>query len=603
MPANFKNIVVCDFEYEVAPGDLPNPLCMVAHVLDEKLQHERAVRVWRGEFGPVPPFDIGPDTLFVAYSAWAELTCFLQLGWRFPAHVFDLHTCYLAVSNVLLPHDDETRKKPRKRLPDACRAYDIAGWENIDKEDIAKAIGEGTWRGRYSREEILAYCETDVTKSAELLRRQVRGHRNYAPTDTKRVLHWSNYSAKTISRIQAKGMPIDVDLWQLVQENKKQVIRHLIRVFDPSRGADVQIYNDDGEWSYERFERYLAHTGVAAWPRHESGQLDASSDAFKLMHHIPGIERLHALRDSLGVIVRARLPIGKDGRNRPSLFPFGTATGRNAHGKSLFNAHAGMRSFMRFDPDTVGVYLDWRTQEVGVAAALSGDPQMIEDYNGGDVYHALAKMCGLTNDPDPKSWKKREKAQRQRMKALQLGINYGMGVPSLARGLDRHPLIASAIIERHRARYPIYWRWRENEAWNAMLNRRAVSQFGWPMHVTTSPNRRTLYNFPMQSGGAEMLRYAAWRMVEAGLVPSMLVHDAILIEAKSRADVDLAVEIMREAGRVTCKGLAIGADADQGKEMIPGQRFRDARPVAKEMWASIMQALQEIGALPPGEIP
>ena len=54
------------------------------------------------------------------------------------------------------------------------------------------------------------------------------------------------------------------------------------------------------------------------------------SDAFRLMYHVPGIEGLHALRDSLGFIVKARLPIGKDGRNRPSLFPFGTATGRNA---------------------------------------------------------------------------------------------------------------------------------------------------------------------------------------------------------------------------------------------------------------------------------
>ena len=37
------------------------------------------------------------------------------------------------------------------------------------------------------------------------------------------------------------------------------------------------------------------------------------------MYHVPGIEGLHALRDSLGFIVKARLPIGQDGRNRPSL--------------------------------------------------------------------------------------------------------------------------------------------------------------------------------------------------------------------------------------------------------------------------------------------
>ena len=78
---------------------------------------------------------------------------------------------------------------------------------------------------------------------------------------------------------------------------------------------------------------------------------NSTGDAFRMMYAVhPAIEGLHALRDSLGVIVRARIPIGRDGRNRPSLFPFGTATGRNAQAKSLFNAHASMRSFMRF-PD------------------------------------------------------------------------------------------------------------------------------------------------------------------------------------------------------------------------------------------------------------
>ena len=57
-----------DFEYEIADGDLPRVLCMVAYVLDADLRHVRTIRRWRGEFGSAPPFDIGPDTLFVAYS-------------------------------------------------------------------------------------------------------------------------------------------------------------------------------------------------------------------------------------------------------------------------------------------------------------------------------------------------------------------------------------------------------------------------------------------------------------------------------------------------------------------------------------------------------
>ena len=295
----------------------------------------------------------------------------------------------------------------------------------------------------------------------------------------------------------------------------------------------------------------------------------------------PAIEGLHALRDSLGVIVRARIPIGRDGRNRPSLFPFGTATGRNAQAKSLFNAHASMRSFMKFPADKIGLYLDWRTQEVGIAAARSGDAALAEDYLSGDIYHALAMLCGLTNDTDIKRWKNDHPGQRQRMKALQLGINYGMGVRSLSRGLNRHPLIGSEVIIRHQRRYPTFWEWRANMVERAMLERVIVSEFdGWPLHISTSPNKRTLYNFPMQSGGAEMLRLAANRLCDAGLVPSMLVHDGILFELDSEEQVQHAIEIMRIAGTEVCGGLEIGVDVDQ--KLIGGARYRDKRPVAKQ---------------------
>ena len=361
MSRNFGTVVVCDFEYEVAPGELPDVLCMVAYVLDENLRHLRTIRLWRDEFSSAPPFDIGPDALFVAYSAWAEMTCFRVLGWKFPTHIFDQHTAYIAASNILLPHNpDEVRGKPRKRLPDACRAYGIEGWERIDKDTIAKDIGAGRWAD-HGREAVFRYCEEDVRKSVQLLHAQLRGCPGVLPADVARVLHWSNYSSKCIALIQARGMPIDMGLWNLLQENKAAVIGELLQRFDPSYGSDDPIYTPEGEWSYQRFEQWLVRTGVAAWPRLASGRLNVDSDAFRMMHHVPGIEGLHALRDSLGFIVKARLPIGRDGRNRPSLFPFGTATGRNAHTKSPYNAHAGMRSFMVFPRSAIGAYLDWRT--------------------------------------------------------------------------------------------------------------------------------------------------------------------------------------------------------------------------------------------------
>ena len=213
---HFRRIIVLDFEYEIEDGDLPNVLCLVAYVLDANCRHIETIRRWRGEFGTSPPFDIDDDTLIVGYSLWAEMTCFLQLGWRFPKHVYDLHTAYLSVSNILLPYNpDEIRVKERKGLSYACRAYGIEGWEQIDKPEMAKAIGEGRWR-EYGQPAVLQYCEEDVRNSAELLRRQLAGYASYPPIDPELVMSWSTYSAKTVARIQARGMPIDMELWNLV---------------------------------------------------------------------------------------------------------------------------------------------------------------------------------------------------------------------------------------------------------------------------------------------------------------------------------------------------------------------------------------------------
>ena len=186
--------------------------------------------------------------------------------------------------------------------------------------------------------------------------------------------------------------------------------------------------------------------------------------------------------------------------------------------------------------------------------------------------------------------------QRQRMKALQLGINYGMGVMSLSRGLGRHPMIGSEVIIRHQQRYPTFWAWRAEMVQRAMLQRSIVSEYdGWPLHISHSPNKRTLYNFPMQSGGAEMLRLAANRLCDADLVPIMLVHDGILFELDNEEQVEHAMEIMRAAGRDVCGGFEIGVDEDQ--KLIGGARYRDKRPVAMKMWDVVMETLREIGAI------
>jgi len=602
---NFSRVVVCDTEYETSggefdlrPGDLPVLLCLVAYILDENLNHVRTIKLWREQLLAFkhPPFDVGPNTLFVAYSAQAELTIFEMLGWPFPKHVYDLHTAYLASSNVLLPYEpDVKRVKQRKRLSDACRAYDIEGWENIDKAQIAKDIGEGRWRD-YGRTVVFDYCEEDVDKSAELLRRQIRGFNRFPRVDTDRVIFWSEYSAKAVARVQAQGIPIDMYIWDLIQEYRYAIIDALQRRFDPSYNDDELIFDAEGSFNYARFEAWLVRSGIPFWPRLNSGQLDLDSDAFRLMSVFPGVEGIHALRDTLGFIAKARLPIGRDGRNRPSLFPFGTASGRNAHAKSIFNTHAGMRSLIVFSTDKIGTYLDWRTQEVGIAAVESGDENLKRDYLTGDIYHAIAYRFGFTNDPDRMRWKATQVDMRGRMKILQLAVSYGQSVTSLARGINRHPVIASGIIQKHKRFYSPFWGWRAETIQQAMLKRRIETSHGWPLHISTSPNQRTLGNFKLQGGGAEMLRWATVQLCDAGIIPCMLIHDGILFEESDPEKIEHAREIMLKAGRDVCNGFEIGVDVDQ--RLIGGARYCDKRPMAQKMWDTIMSVLKAVGALP-----
>jgi hypothetical protein len=127
-----------------------------------------------------------------------------------------------------------------------------------------------------------------------------------------------------------------------------------------------------------------------------------------------------------------------------------------------------------------------------------------------------------------------------------------------------------------------------------MLDRRIESCFGWPLRISNSPNKRTLYNFPMQSGGAEMLRLAAVRLCEAGIVPIMLIHDGILFEESDPEKIAQAKEIMLQAGRDVCGGFEIGVD--HGIDSLnPGENYADQRPTAVKMWKTIMDTLEKIG--------
>ena len=91
-----------DFEFHTTSGERPVPLCLVA----VELKTGRLVRHWLGDAAPAaPPYPVGPNSLFVAFYAPAELSCHLALGWPFPANILDLFTEFRNRTNGLpVPH-------------------------------------------------------------------------------------------------------------------------------------------------------------------------------------------------------------------------------------------------------------------------------------------------------------------------------------------------------------------------------------------------------------------------------------------------------------------------------------------------------------------
>ena len=88
---------------------------------------------------------------------------------------------------------------------------------------------------------------------------------------------------------------------------------------------------------------------------------------------------------------------GSDGRNRCLLSAFRSRTGRNqpSNSKFIFGPATWLRSLIRPEPGMALAYVDFSSQEMGIAAALSGDPALLEAYRSGDVYLSFAKQAGL----------------------------------------------------------------------------------------------------------------------------------------------------------------------------------------------------------------
>jgi hypothetical protein len=344
-------------------------------------------------------------------------------------------------------------------------------------------------------------------------------------------------------------------------------------------------------FSAARFGAYLERAGIL-WPRLPSGELALDDDTFREMARAypAQIAPLRELRHTLSQLRLNELAVGADDRNRCLLSAFRARTGRNAPSNSrfIFGPSCWLRSLIRPAPGRAVAYVDWSQQELGIAAALSGDPAMQEAYVSGDFYLSFAKMAGAV---PPDASKETHGPVRDQFKTLALGVLYGLSADGLARKLGVAPCRGRELLQMHQATFRRFWQWSDSVEMYGMLYGRLWTVFGWVLNVGRDVNPRALRNYPMQGNGAEMLRLACCLATERGITVCAPIHDALLVEADLEG-IDAAVaatqEAMAEASERVLPGFPLRTEA---KIVRFPERYFDER--GRRMWETVWALLRE----------
>jgi hypothetical protein len=564
LPA-FREIVLADFEFEARQGDRPVPVCLVAH----EVRSGNRFQIFQDQFGPTPPYASGADVLFVAYYASAELGCYRALSWPMPVRILDLFTEFR----------DRTNGLPTPAgagLLGALTYFGIDGMAATEKKELQEAIGNGTWRGRYTPAEILDYCAQDVAALAKLLPAMLPA------IDLPRALLRGRYMAAAAA-MEFTGTPIDVEMLRHLRAGWTDIQDQLIAEID----GDYGVF-DGRTFKADRFAAWLARNGIP-WPLLETGRLDLSDDTFRQMAKTyPAVSPLRELRSALSELRLNDLAVGRDGRNRTILSAFRSRTGRNqpSNSKYIFGPSVWLRGLIK-PPAGYGVaYVDWKQQEFGIAAALSGDAAMQAAYQSGDPYLAFAKQAGAV---PADATKESHGPQRELFKQCVLAVQYGMEAEALALRIGQPTIVARGLLGAHRETYRTFWLWSDAAVDQAMLTGSLHTVFGWHIHIGENSNPRSLRNFPMQANGAEMLRIACCLATERGIEVCAPIHDAVLIAAPlDRLDEDIAKmrAAMAEASHAVLSGFELGTDVNVIRWP---ERYMDPRGAV--MWDRVTKLL------------
>jgi hypothetical protein len=559
----YRRAWIVDTEYR-SFGNHPQARCLCALDL---LSGERR-EMWLAGVARAPcPFEMAADECFIFWAADADIGLFFALDWPIPRHVIDARVEFIRIRNGLGPlrpfeggdpdivdekgikTDKKRKKKPGKySLIRVAWHYAIPFISDEEKgafRDLAQRPGNDFTPAE--QHGMIGYCHVDVDATAEVFRHVWRDAELDNLLTLNQALFRGFYMAVS-AWVTHVGIPINLPLYRRLSMNATAIRL----AFIASRGQRFDVH-ESWHFSFEKYAAFLAREGLLDdWPRTAKGRLAISGKALKKLaekHPIIGeftrylgnidlLESVGTSFDAHGAIEEDQdkskgLRICPDGHNRAPLLPFTTKTSRNAPpGRAfLFTNSAWMRPLIQPREGRAVAYLDWKCQELRIAAARSGDPILIALCQRPDPYLELAIALGLAPEG---ATKESHPTARKAGKILTLAMLYGAGPGVVMAQIGLEHAYAEDLLLQTRRKFRIFYEWSDRFVHQCRCGAPLFSLHGWQWATRywkdNRPPVRTARNFPVQATGADIMRLAAVRLFEARIRIAAIVHDAFLVE-------------------------------------------------------------------------
>jgi DNA polymerase-1 len=243
----------------------------------------------------------------------------------------------------------------------------------------------------------------------------------------------------------------------------------------------------------------------------------------------------------------------KTSRIHATFDPEGTSTGRvSCHGPNIQNLPSDprFRACLIAPPGKVLVQADYAACELRILADFSGDPLFLKAFEEDlDLHAQVAKE--LFGDVK----------FRDRAKAINFGLVYGMGAKSLAQSLGVSVLEAERLLTQYFQKYSKIKSYLDFCVQSAYSKGYAETRLGRRLYLDkTQDISRIAKNMPIQGTAAEMIKLAMVRIhqrllafKEAFMVN--MIHDELVVECleqDAKAVGQLLKEEMEQAQHELC---------------------------------------------------